>query len=77
MKRCITPPLNYHGQTLVPCANVACDRWVSPSVADPYCCTGCRLADEGEHEIHELLGHSKSCNDKKKERGTQYERPRT
>ena len=62
----------------MPCSNAVCDRWVSPSVASPYCCTGCQLADDGHYETHEdgLLGHSKFCNDRKKERGTQYERPK-
>ena len=79
----VTPPNNRHGQKCVPCINPDCDRWVSPSVADPYCCGGCRTADQGpgnngqRYEIHEdgMLGHSEFCNSMLDERGTQKTRP--
>jgi len=83
MKRTLPPPLNHHGQRFKPCINPDCDRWVSPSVADPYCCGSCRTADQGignngqRFEIHEdgPLGHSDFCNSKVEERGTQFKRP--
>ncbi len=89
MRKRVPAPLNHHGQPCVPCANPNCDRWVSTSVANPYCCggidpihAGCKTAHEGigeggTYEIHEdgPLGHSDFCNDRAKERGTQYERP--
>lgn len=73
----VPPPRNHWDQPCEPCANPLCDRWVSPSVADPYCCPACRKAHDGKYEIHEdgPLGHSDFFNQKVKERGTQFQRP--
>jgi hypothetical protein len=80
----VPPPRNRHGKICNPCMNPDCDRWISPSVADPYCCGACRTADQGiggdgnRFEVHEdgPLGHSEFCNQRVEERGTQYARPR-
>lgn len=78
MKRRVMPPKNHWGQDCKPCANPLCDRWVSPSVVNPYCCGGCQEAHKGKYEIHEdgLLGHSQFCNEKVLERGTQFSYPK-
>lgn len=76
-KPTVPAPRDRFGGKMAPCANPLCDRWVTTTVLDPYCCGGCRKAHKGKYEIHEdgPLGHSEFCNDRCAERGTQHKRP--
>jgi hypothetical protein len=51
------------------CTNPLCDRKIKTSVA--YCCYPCSKAHEDGYEIHEegILGHTRDCNERHKDRG--------